>query len=568
MPENNTSNTPVVTPQENNSNLDNSAVNISPAGTPQEDKALLDTANHVAPTVDPNNKKSVEKVFHKIFQKVENFSELPAKEQMLIVMAASALFTAVLPIALAAAAVGIAGAVVGSVSFLCVKAVQHMYKGLKWSAEKTVEGAKYIAKEIEKGAVYLRDLIKEAMSSVGQATREGTSAAFTNMGRKLSNLGASMSNLDEIPYSIDDQDQTVVLKTEEKTKDFNNIKEMFTKEVLEDKAVNSSVLTKEIFSKLREKILVKGYSVDGQQSAKKDQSINRLKQQVDFVKELNAKKLQNLLSQGDNRLYEIFSEHHDEIKRIIGECKEDHKLSKSPEGSRRSSVSTTDSTAGLLNPDEHKKVKTPTSFKDRMSSLFKRGNNSKPEVGQTLSGQDTSPRKEGNSTFYATPEQPPRSSSMGSVSSSTPKEFATVKPNLLRRRSLGDLSSLEKVDSPKLSRSASLSDLNRPVVASDGGRTLSHSSSIDSLASNDSYYSTTSESGEDDMSKSSSDSGKGSSGSSTPNRQGFSEINSGEAKARLRKTGYWGKNGEWSKPSPQIDGSNAQRVTPEQQEVK
>nr|WP_179946046.1 hypothetical protein [Wolbachia endosymbiont of Wuchereria bancrofti] len=39
--------------------------------------------------------------------------------------------------------------------------------------------------------------------------------------------------------------------------------------------------------------------------------------------------MQNLLAQGDNNLYEIFSEHHDEIKRIVKEHKTERKFSES-----------------------------------------------------------------------------------------------------------------------------------------------------------------------------------------------------------------------------------------------
>lgn len=321
-----------------------------------------------------------------------------------------------LAIAPAAPVIGIAiGAIIGAAvlvgaSYAIWKYRAQIKEGFKYAAEKTVEGAKHIGGKIKDGAVHAKDSVKEAVSFVGQATREGTSSALRAMGggvqkfgRKISNGGASMSNLDAIPYSIDDEGQTVVLKTEEKTRNFNSVKEMFVKEVFEDKAVNSSALTKEIFSKLGEKILEKAYSVDGQQSAKKDQLINRLKQQIDFVSKLSDKKLQNLLAQNDNNLYQIFSEHHNEIKKVIGECKTEHKLSSVVEKlngvakrhgeSRRGSMlsnslprsnsldsartdSTVSSEAELLNPAEHKEVKAPSSFWDKVSSLFKSGKKS------------------------------------------------------------------------------------------------------------------------------------------------------------------------------------------------
>ncbi|MGL9726309.1 MAG: actin-bundling T4SS effector WalE1 family protein [Wolbachia sp.] len=64
--------------------------------------------------------------------------------------------------------------------------------------------------------------------------------------------------------------------------------------------------------------------MDDQQSVKKDQLINQLKQQIDFCDKLDAKKLQNLLAKDNNNLYEIFSEHRDEFKKVIRECKTEH----------------------------------------------------------------------------------------------------------------------------------------------------------------------------------------------------------------------------------------------------
>lgn len=328
---------------------------------------------------------------------------------------APALVAAGTAIAAAAPVIGIAiGAIIGAAvlvgaSYAIWKYRAQIKEGFKYAAEKTVDGAKHIGGKIRDGAVHTKDSVKEAVSSVEQATREGTSSALRAMGdgvqkfgRKMSNSGVSMSSLDSIPYSTGNEGQTVVLKTEEKTRNFNSTKEMFIKEVLGDKAVNSSALTKEIFSKLGEKILEKAYSVDGQSGFQKDQLINRLKQQVDFVNKLDAKKLQNLLSKDNNSLYEIFSEHHDEIKRIIGECKreckfdqsvrrnnakdaEERKASKSfslpsvsslgRKGSEQSDSlsgsssmssldsartdSTISSEAELLNPAKHKEVKRP-----------------------------------------------------------------------------------------------------------------------------------------------------------------------------------------------------------------
>uniref|UniRef100_A0AAU7YJE7 Uncharacterized protein n=1 Tax=Wolbachia endosymbiont of Oeneis ivallda TaxID=3171168 RepID=A0AAU7YJE7_9RICK len=396
------------------------------------------------------------------------FSKMKQGDQALVVGTASGLFAAVLPLLAVGATLAIPSAIVGLTLFfaakVAVKAVQSGYKGLKWSAEKTVEGAKHIGGKIKDGAVYAKNSVKETASSVKQATQERASSTLRkmgdniqNLGRKMSDSGASMSSLDGIAYSIGNEDQTVILKTKEKTRSFNSVKEMFVKEVFEDKGVNSSALTRKIFSKLGEKILEKAYSVDGQHSAKKDQLINRLKQQIDFINKLDAKKLQHLLAKDNSSLYEIFSGHHDEIKEVIKECKEKHtrfntlerlnKLAKRHKASSMnslenslsgsssmnslSSYSTTSSEAELLNPSEHKEVKAPTSFWSKLSSSLKGGK--KPEEATYIRYQDSEldqiqSADRGNSRFYVAPEKPPRSNSMGSLSTestSTASSFAS-----------------------------------------------------------------------------------------------------------------------------------------------
>ncbi len=415
---------------------------------------------------------------------IKNFSNWSAKEKMIAVGAVGMMVGPLVLFVAAAVPFAATGAIVALTLFFAVKAVEYTFKGLKWSAEKTVDGAKYIGGKIKGGAVHAKDSVKEAVSSVGQATREGTSSALRAMGdgvqkfgRKMSNGGASMSNLDAIPYSTDNEGQTVVLKTKEKTRNFNSVKEMFIKEVLEDKAVNSSALTKEIFSKLGEKILEKAYSVDGQSGFQKDQLINRLKQQVDFVNKLGAKKLQNLLSKDNNSLYEIFSDHHDEIKRIVKECKIEHKLSNSVEnlnkvagkyGIRkgatqsienslsRSSLldsvrtdSTVSSEAELLNPAKHKKVKQSSGFFSR----FKRNEPLKEATDikyQAFSEPDTSSRQVGESAFYVDTPTPIENTN----------KTATIggRPGVARRGSTGNLT---RVGTPEVpTRSASLTNLN------------------------------------------------------------------------------------------------------------
>ncbi len=248
----------------------------------------------------------------------------------------------------------IASGIFATVAFVILGTAVHKHR------VKIKNSFKYAADKTKDGAVCAKDSVKEAVSYIGQAAREETSSALKIIGNKMNNFGKNISNLDEISYSVDHQCQTVVLKTEEKTKNFNSIKEMFIKEVFEDKAVGNSVLTKKIFSELKGKILEKAYSVDGQQGFKKDQLINQLGQQADFVSGLNAKKLQNLLAQDDNNLYEIFSEHHDEIKRVVKGCKIEHKLSNVMEKlngtakkhrSRKGSIQSIDSSLENSSPD-------------------------------------------------------------------------------------------------------------------------------------------------------------------------------------------------------------------------
>ncbi|WP_265030554.1 actin-bundling T4SS effector WalE1 family protein [Wolbachia endosymbiont (group B) of Athalia cordata] len=399
------------------------------------------------------------------------FSKMKQGDKALVVGTASGLFTAVLPLLAVGATLAIPGAIVGLTLFfavkVAVKAVQSGYKGLKWSAEKTVEGAKHIGGKIKDGAVYAKNSVKETASSVKQATQERASSTLRkmgdniqNLGRKMSDSGASMSSLDVIPYSIGNEDQTVILKTEEKTRNFNSVKEMLTKKVFEDKTVNGPAFTRKIFSKLGEKISEKAYSVNVQHSAKNYQLTNQLDQQIDFINKLDAKKLQHLLDKDNSRLYEIFSEHHDEIKEVIKECikecKEEHtrfntleRINKSEKrhkassmnslenslsgSSSTSSISTVSSKAELLNPNENREVKEPTSFWSKLLSPLK--GVKKPEevtcTGYKRISEDEMPSAEiGKSRFYVAPEKPLRSNSMGSLSThstATTSSFASYR---------------------------------------------------------------------------------------------------------------------------------------------
>lgn len=527
--------------------------NSNSVGTQQnqpEDSFDLNKTMQNLPNSDiANDHKKLKERMTDLLKGDTEFSKMKQGDKILVVSTASGLFTAVLPLLAVGATLAIPGAIVGLALYfavkVAVKAVQSGYKGLKWSAEKTVDGAKYTAEKVKDASTYAAGKAREgyhsvkgAISSVGKAAKEGTGATLGKMGRSLSNLSESMSSLDAIPYSTGNEGQTVVLRTEEKTRNFNSVKEMLIKEVLGDKAVNSSALTKEIFSKLGEKILEKAYSVDGQSGFQKDQLINRLKQQVDFVNKLDAKKLQNLLSKDNNNLYEIFSDYHDEIKRIVKECKIEHKLSNSIEN---------------LN-----KVAGKYSIRKGATQSIENSLSKSSSLDSVRTDSTEPPIKVGNSTFYVAPLKLPRSNSLNSigtestatVSDSDSQNFATVR----RSNSSSSLTpKLTPVAPPELPRSASLTNLNGqssfsedvlsdPIVEQNldslSNRTLTRSNSFDN--------------------------GRGSSGSSTPKRKSpfinldfFGRVDSGdlpdplipkklnlsqnnlsEARANLKETGY------------------------------
>lgn len=185
-------------------------------------------------------------------------------------------------------------------------------------------------------------------------------------------------------------------------------------------------------SKLGEKILEKAYSVGGPQGAKKDQLINQLKEQADFVNKLDAKKLQNLLSKNNNNLYEIFSEHHDEIKRIIGECKREYEFDQSV---RRN------------NAKDAEERKASKSFS--LSSVFSLRRKDPTQSTSSLSGSSSL-----NSM---------RTESTATVSDSGSQNFAKVDPARSRNnfdKFTNGSPKLIPAAPPELPRSASLTNLN------------------------------------------------------------------------------------------------------------
>uniref|UniRef100_A0A3B0JDS5 Uncharacterized protein n=1 Tax=Wolbachia endosymbiont of Aleurodicus dispersus TaxID=1288877 RepID=A0A3B0JDS5_9RICK len=371
------------------------------------------------------------------------FSKMKKGDQALVVGTASGLFAAVLPLLAVGATLAIPSAIVGLTLFyaakVAVKAVQSGYKGLKWSAEKTVEGAKHIGGKIKDGYEYSVDSLKRGASFVSEGAAN-----------KLHKAAGKEDYLDKIKRFTPKQ----IGKSDEIRKD---LKEIFANE-------NHSELVKSILSGISSKIDSK--IKEKTELEQIDQTFEELLKQGKFISSLSKESLHSLLTQRslpkDTYLIDsIFSEHHGEIKEVIKECKEKHtrfntlerlnKLAKRHKASSMnslenslsgsssmnslSSYSTTSSEAELLNPSEHKEVKAPTSFWSKLSSSLKGGK--KPEEATYIRYQDSEldqiqSAEIGNSRFYVAPEKSPRSNSMGSLSTdstATTSSFASYRRN-------------------------------------------------------------------------------------------------------------------------------------------
>ncbi|WP_143689165.1 actin-bundling T4SS effector WalE1 family protein [Wolbachia endosymbiont of Nilaparvata lugens] len=403
------------------------------------------------------------------------FSKMKQGDQALVIGTASGLFTAVLPLLAVGATLAIPGAIVGLTLYfaakVAVKAVQSGYKGLKWSAEKTVEGAKHIGGKIKDGYEYSADSLKRGAHLINEKTKEKASDILTATANKLYRAAGNENYSDR----IDDE----LTPDSSHKKRVQGVKKNL-KEIFADKG-NNSALIESIRSGISEKI-------EGKIKAKEEVEftssaddftenlslITRWKEQKKFIDNLDADGLRKLVTERlvDKDKYfrdSIFSEHHGEIKEVIAKCKEDHilkgslkmrnnmfkegdnnkprsfslkrsnseqsnSLSGSSSMNSLSSYSTTSSEAELLNPSEHKKVKASTSFFGRLFSS--KGSKKPEEVTLTQYERmhaDEIPSAEiGNSRFYVAPKKPPRSNSMGSLSTEstdTTSSFASYRRN-------------------------------------------------------------------------------------------------------------------------------------------
>ncbi len=367
---------------------------------------------------------------------------------------APALVAAGTAIAAAAPVIGIAiGAIIGAAvlvgaSYAIWKYRAQIKEGFKYAAEKTVDGAKHIGGKIKDGAVHAKDKIKSSTSHV-----------VHNVSQSLDRLSSQTNYSDAMLNSqllSDDAKGKIVSIKEQLMGIFNN-----------EEIANKDKLLKKI---LKDIVLQIESKKDHAQGTDSEKYAPEWDKQINFIKDLNAEKLHDLLTKQSLPrdtyfLYTIFFEHHDKVERIVKQCKAEHRLSDGVEKlnevakrygeSRRGSMqsienslskssslnsvrtdSTISSEAELLDPAKHKEVKTATSLLDKFSSPFKSGK--KPKK---TSESDTSSRQVGESTFYVAPPKPPRSNSLNSIGTVSTDavpglgsdNFATVNPNRLRR---------------------------------------------------------------------------------------------------------------------------------------
>nr|WP_281356002.1 hypothetical protein [Wolbachia endosymbiont of Atemnus politus] len=441
--------------------------NSNSVGTQQnqpEDSFDLNKTMQNLPNSDiANDPKKLKERITDLLKGDTEFSKMKQGDKILVVSAASGLFTAVLPLLAVGATLAIPGAIVGLALYfavkVAVKAVQSGYKGLKWSAEKTVDGAKYTAGKVRDGAVHVKDKVKEGYEHSVDSLKKGASFVGEGVANKFHKASGETDYLDKVKRFTPD----VIKKSDEIRNDM--------KAIFADKG-NNSGLVKNILSGISSEIDLK---MAEKAKSGWEEYTSEWQVQKEFINNLNEKSLHSLLTQrslpkGSYFIDSVFSEHHDEIKEVIAKCKEDHILKGSlkmrsnmfEEGSAKPSRSLsfsllgrkgseqsnslsrsnslnsvkTDSTvsseAELLNPAEHKEVKAPSSLLDRVSSLSKGGKKS----GKTTGMED------GDLDFVENPiylSKQPRSNSLnslnsddsaiGSSGSSTPtKEQSPEKP--------------------------------------------------------------------------------------------------------------------------------------------
>ncbi|WP_265038386.1 actin bundler [Wolbachia endosymbiont (group A) of Hylaeus communis] len=446
--------------------------NSNSVGTQQnqpEDSFDLNKTMQNLPNSDiANDPKKLKERITDLLKGDTKFSKMKQGDKILVVSAASGLFTAVLPLLAVGATLAIPGAIVGLALYfavkVAVKTVQSGYKGLKWSAEKTVDGAKYTAGKVKDastyaagkvrdGAVHVKDKVKEGYEHSVDSLKKGASFVGEGVANKFHKASGETDYLDKVKRFTPD----AIKKSDEIRNDM--------KAIFADKGNNSGLvknvlsgISSEIDLKMAEKAKSGGIEhTSGWQVQKK------------FINNLNEKSLHNLLTQrslpkGCYFIDSVFSEHYDEIKKVIKECRENHLYS---------------SVSNMFDRAE-KKANRPS-----VKSLTRSVSSSFSSLGRKGSEQSNSLSKSNSLNSIGT-------ESTATVSDSDSQNFATVR----RSNSSSSLTpKLTPVAPPELPRSASLTNLNGqssfsedvlsdPIVEQNldslSNRTLTHSNSTDS----------------------------------------------------------------------------------------
>ncbi|MDG7057292.1 MAG: hypothetical protein LKM43_04050 [Wolbachia endosymbiont of Penenirmus auritus] len=292
--------------------------------------------------------------------------------------------------------------------------------GFKYAAEKTVGGAKHTAGKIKAGAVYVKDSVKKGYENSVDSLERGAGKVKSAIGSALETVGHKISSTGEdmnTSYKLTDSTDTgVLLLTEDGKKEYNSIRNALRN--ISDKHLLEK-MSSEMVSLIDSKIESEKNMIDFQNKGnlhKSEALISRWIKQKNSIVELDPKGLQKRLSyEGyDHDLYQIFSEHHNEIKKVISQCKREYEFDQSVKRNN------------AKDEEERKASKSP---------LF-----------SSLGGE--SPKQLDNSLSPVTDSTPPNSGS---------QQFAKIAPRV-RRNSTGNLT---KVETPKVpTRSNSLPDLS------------------------------------------------------------------------------------------------------------
>ncbi len=446
--------------------------NSNSVGTQQnqpEDSFDLNKTMQNLPNSDiANDHKKLKERMTDLLKGDTEFSKMKQGDKILVVSTASGLFTAVLPLLAVGATLAIPGAIVGLALYfavkVAVKAVQSGYKGLKWSAEKTVDGAKYTAGKVKDASTYAAGKVRDGAMHVKDKVKEGYEHSVDSLKKGASFVGEGVANKFHKASGETDYLDKVKRFTPDAIKKSDEIRNDM-KAIFADKGNNSGVV-KNILSGISSEIDLK---MAEKAKSGEIEHTSGWQVQKEFINNLNEKSLHNLLTQrslpkGSYFIDSVFSEHHDEIKKVIKECRENHLYS---------------SVSNMFDRAE-KKANRPS-----VKSLTRSVSSSFSSLGRKGSEQSNSLSKSNSLNSIGT-------ESTATVSDSDSQNFATVR----RSNSSSSLTpKLTPVAPPELPRSASLTNLNGqssfsedvlsdPIVEQNldslSNRTLTHSNSTDS----------------------------------------------------------------------------------------